>query len=159
MINTVYAPGSLTNAETFVWYRAHPRLRLGIAELSKQGAFRFLASGTLALESEHSPSVNFSVGVQGIGTGNPGYSSTLEKNFKMGENNLNLYLGIGFRSNENHGHAVGGVRFSMENGFGLGIQDDGHQRSPFLTYSQDQWLVGLYYVGFKNPAYLVGLRF
>lgn len=142
-----------------MWYRAHPRLRLGIAELSKQGAFRFLASGTLALESDHSPAVNFSVGVQGIGTGNPGYSVTTEKNFMVGDDNLNLYFGIGFRSNESHGHPVGGVRFSLESGVGFGVQDDGHQHSPFVTYSHEQWVVGLYYVGFKNPAYLVGFRF
>lgn len=142
-----------------MWYRAHPRLRLGIAELSKQGAFRFLASGTLVLESAHSPAVNFSVGVQGIGTGNPGYSSTLEKNFKFGDENLNVYFGIGFRSNESHSHPVAGVRYSMSNGVGFGIQEDGHQHSPFVTVNHDQWLVGLYYVGFKNPAFLVGYRF
>jgi hypothetical protein len=118
-----------------------------------------LASGTLVLETERTPSVNFSIGVQGIGTGNPGYSSTLEKNFEFGQNNLNVYFGVGFRSNESHGHPVGGVRFSMMNGVGIGVQDDGHQHSPFVTYSRDKWLVCLYVVGFKNPAYLVGYRF
>ena len=155
----MYAPGSLTNAETFIWYRAHPRLRLGIAELSKQGAFRFLASGTLALESAHAPSVNVSIGVQGIGTGNPGYSTTFEKNFMFDENNLNVYLGVGFRSNENHAHPIGGIRYSLKNGLGFGLQVDGHQNNPFVTYSQDQWLAGLYFVGFKTPAYLIGYRF
>lgn len=100
-----------------------------------------------------------SVGVQGIGTGNPGYSSTLEKNFKLGENTLNVYVGLGFRSNENHGHGVGGIRYSLKSGIGLGIQEDGHQHSPFVTYSHEKWVVGLYYVGFKNPAYLFGYRF
>jgi hypothetical protein len=159
LLNTVAAPGSETSAETFLWYRASPRLQLGIAELSKQRAFRFLASGTLIPETDDAPALNVSVGLQGIGTGNPGYSSTLEKNFVLDDGNLNVYFGVGFRSNENHAHPVGGVRFAMPSGFVVGLQEDGHQHSPFVTYSHSGWVAGIYLVGFKNPALLVGMRF
>jgi hypothetical protein len=158
-INTVYAPGSLTTAETFIWYQAHPRIQIGVAELAKQRAFRFLASVVLLPETERAPSLNASVGVQGIGTGNPGYSVTAEKNFMLTQGNLNVYAGLGFRSNENHVHPVAGIKYSLPSGFTFGLQEDGHQLSPFATYSKDWWTVGVYVVGFKNVAYLVGVRF
>jgi hypothetical protein len=159
MINSVYAPGSATTDETFIWYRANPRLQLGVAHLWKQNAFRALASYNAIPETERLPALNFSVGVQGIGTGNPGYSSTLEKNWKQPGGTLNAYLGVGYRSNESHVHPVGGIKFSFENGITLGLQDDGHQRNPFVTFSRDWWTVGLYLVGGKRAAYLVGAKF
>jgi len=159
MVNTVYAPGSLTTDETFVWYRVSPRLEVGLAYLLKQGAFRGLASYQLAPEKPESPSVNVSAGVQGIGTGNPGYSGTLEKNWRTGTSTLNVYAGVGFRSNENHVHAIGGVKLTLAEGLAIGVQDDGHLTNPFLTYSLDKLTFGLYLVGGKSPAYLMGFRF
>ena len=105
------------------------------------------------------PAVNVSAGVQEIGTGNPGYSGTLEKNWMLGFGTLNAYAGVGYRSNESHVHAVGGVKLAFANGITIGIQDDGHQRNPFLTLSRGAWTAGVYLVGFKSPAYLVGVRF
>jgi len=97
--------------------------------------------------------------MQGIGTGNPGYSATFEKNWKVSEGTINLYGGIGLRSNEAHGHLVGGAKFTFTNGLTLGLQDDGHQRNPFVTMSPDRWTLGVYFVGGKRPAYLFGVRF
>ncbi len=134
-------------------------MTLGVAHLWEQNALRFLGSFALVSEAERSPAVNLSAGVQGIGVGNPGYSATAEKNFKQSFGSINIYAGVGLRSNENHIHGVGGIKFAFENGFVLGIQDDGHRSNPFLTYSKDQWTMGIYVVGWERIAYLVGVRF
>jgi hypothetical protein len=155
----VYAPSTVTTAETFIWYNATPDLRLGVAHLWKQNAFRFLGSYRFVKETATTPALYASVGVQGIGTGNPGYSVTAEKNFEVPEGHFNIFAGIGLRSNESHGHPVGGVKFSFRNGFSVGIQADGHQEHPFVTYSKEHLILGFYLIDGKNPAYLIGARF
>ncbi len=157
----MYAPGSITTDETFIWYRANDRLRLGIAHLLKQNAIRYLAAYTLAPETSRSPSVNLSAGVQGIGTGNPGYSATLEKNFILdgGKSSINLFAGVGFRSNENIAREVAGLKFTTNDGFSIGIQDDGKLRNPFATYATGNFVAGIYLVGGEHPAFLFGMRF
>lgn len=159
MVNTVYAPGSVTTDETFVWYKVDPRLRLGLAYLLKQGAFRVLGSYQLAPERATTPSVNVSAGVQGIGTGNPGYSATLEKNWQVGSSRLNVYGGLAIRSNQNELYGVGGIKLLDKSGVTVGFQHDGVQGSPFVTYSRDRTTLGLYLVGGQSLAYLIGMRF
>jgi len=134
-------------------------LRLGIAHLWKQNAFRGLASVRLAKETMTSPAIYASAGVQGIGTGNPGYSLTGEKNFAMKEGVLNTFAGIGFRSNENHSHLVAGGKFAFPNGFSLGVQHDGHATHPFVSYTKQGWIVGFYLIEGKSPGYMLGKRF
>lgn len=158
-MNTVYAPGSVTEDETFLWYRANPRVQIGLANLWKQNAFRFLASVTVSPETNKLPAFNLSAGVQGIGTGNPGYSGTFEKNWELSAGSFNAYVGLGFRSNEDHSHMVGGVRFISKSGIGLGIQDDGHMTNPFVTLYRGNMTFGIYLVDSKRPAYLIGTRF
>jgi hypothetical protein len=153
--NTVWAPTTVTTAESFLWYRAHPRVRLGVAHLWKQNALRWLASVNLAAETATLPALNASVGVQGIGTGNPGYSATLEKNFGA----FNGYLGVGWRSNESHSHLLGGVKYAFENGVSVGLQLDGHQEHPFVVYTEGQMVYGAYLIDLKSPALMVGYRF
>lgn len=159
LINSVYAPGSETDGETFLWYEVSPRLSLGLGYLWKQNAVRFLGSLTAVPETLTTPSFNIMVGVQGIGDGNPGYAGTFEKNWSVGADKFNAYIGVGFRSNENHAHLIGGIKYTFANGLALGVQDDGHERNPFVTYGKDWWTVGLYLVDGQRPAYLVGARF
>lgn len=142
-----------------MWYRATPRLTVGIAHLWKQNAFRALGSYVLSPETAELPSLSVSAGVQGIGTGNPGYSATAEKNLYMKEGTLNAFVGVGFRSNENHAHMVGGVKLTLTESWTLGIQSDGHENHPFVTYTQGQWIYGAYLVGTKGPALMLGVRF
>lgn len=149
----------MTTAETFIWRRVNPRLQIGLAHLWRQNAFRALAAWQPIVETEHTPALNLSAGVQGIGTGNPGYAATLEKNFALREGRLNVYGGVGFRSNENHAHFVGGIKYSPSNQWSIGIQDDGHAVNPFVTYSWDRWLAGLYLIESEHPAFMVGARF
>lgn len=150
----MWAPSTVTTAESFLWYRAHPRLRLGVAHLWKQNALRWLASGNLVPETEALPALNASVGVQGIGTGNPGYSATLEKNVGA----FNGYMGLGWRSNEPHSHALGGVKYTQGE-WTLGFQLDGHQEHPFLVWTRDHHMVGAYLIDLKSPALMAGYRF
>ena len=159
MINTVVAPGLATDAETFLWYDANPRLKLGIAHLAKQGAFRVLGSYQLCPETDSKPSFHIGAGVQGIGTGNPGFSARAEKSFDTELGHVNTYVGLGLRSNENHSHGLAGVKLRLPSGFGVGVQMDGHQTNPFATYSEGQWTVGLFLIEGKNAAYMVGARF
>jgi hypothetical protein len=125
----------------------------------KQNSFRFLASVNAIPETDTTPALNFSAGVQGIGTGNPGFSGTLEKNWSTPAGQFNAYAGVGFRSNENHVHPVGGMKLTLAADISVGLQDDGHRRSPFVTYSHDWWTAGIYLIGFEKPAYLFGVRF
>ncbi len=101
------------------------------------------------------PALNASIGVQGIGTGNPGYSATLEKNVGA----FNAYLGVGFRSNEPHSHLLGGVKYAFDSGLAIGMQLDGHQEHPFAVYTDGQMIYGAYLIDLKSPALMVGYRF
>lgn len=154
-MNTVWAPTSVTRAETFLWYSATPRLQLGVAYLWKQSAVRYLASYRLVDQQGVWPSVNASAGVQGIGTGNPGYSITFERS----ETDWTAYIGLGFRSNESHSHPLGGVKWTFTQGWTMGLQHDGHAAHPFLTYDGGSWTAGFYVIGFKSPALMTGFRF
>ena len=145
----------MTKAESFLWYRATPRIRLGVAHLWEQNAFRWLASVNIVPETEELPALNASAGVQGIGIGNPGYSATLEKN--MGP--FNAYAGAGWRSNESHTHFLGGAKYQIDPEWTLGIQLDGHQEHPFVVWSRDHYMLGAYLVDLKSPALMVGFRF
>jgi hypothetical protein len=153
--NTVWAPTTVTTAESFLWYRADPRVRLGVAHLWKQNALRWLASVNLIPETPDLPAFNVSAGVQGIGTGNPGYSGTLEKNWGP----FNAYAGVGFRSNESHSHGLLGVKYTFDGAYTLGFQDDGHQAHAFFVVSQGPALFGAYLVDLKSPALMAGYRF
>lgn len=159
LINTVYAPTTVTTAETFVWYQASPQLQLGVAYLWKQSAFRALASVQFLTETDSRPSLSASMGVQGIGTGNPGYSVTAEKNWRMPEGTLNTFVGIGLRSNERHGHPLGGIKWTTPQGITLGFQHDGHNGHPFLSYGKGIWFGGVFVIAGKSPALMLGARF
>lgn len=149
----------MTTAETFLWYDATPDLKLGIAHLYEQHAFRFLGSYQLIRETATRPSAHISAGVQGIGTGNPGWTGRLEKNFRTEAGNVNVFGGIGLRSNEDHAHPVAGIKLEMPSQISLGLQWEGHNVHPFVTYASDQYIVGLYLIAGKTPGYLVGIRF
>lgn len=159
-MNTVYAPNTITRAESFVWYQAAPRLQLGLAFLWRQEAFRVLASWQAIPEKAGTPSLNFSAGVQGIGTGNPGFSSTIEKNWRFeGTSYFNAYVGVGFRTNENHGHPLGGLKYSPDGKVTVGFQHDGHNGHPFATYSMNNVVLGAYLVAGRYPGAMVGFRY
>jgi hypothetical protein len=132
---------------------------LGVAFLHKQEAFRALAAYQFIPESAKSPSLNGSVGVQGIGTGNPGYSLTTEKNWKDQNGSLNLFTGVGFRSNETHLHAIGGVKYQFNFGTVIGVQLDGHGSHPFIIQNYKNVLGGVYLIDGRKAAFLIGARF
>lgn len=159
MLNTVYAPSTVTTDETFLWYSVNPRLTLGTAYLLKQGAFRALGSYLLSPETDRLPSTHFSAGLQGIGTGNPGFSLTSEKNWTVGVGSLNIFLGLGYRTNVQTLRGVGGFKYSPDGRWNVGYQNDGVTHYPFVTLSQGQFTLGVYLIGFKSPAYMVGTRF
>ena len=158
LLDTVYAPGSITTDETFLWYNVSPRLTLGTAFLYKQGAFRALGSYLLSPESATIPSTHISAGVQGIGTGNPGYSATAEKNWMVHDATFNAFVGVGYRTNRQLTTMVGGFKYSQGD-WAVGLQNDGLVNDPFLTYSHDRFTSGVYLIDMKRPAYLLGLRF
>jgi hypothetical protein len=111
-------------------------------------------------ESKHLPAINFSAGIQGIGTGNPGFGLTFEKNLTVAEGRaLNAYAGIGWRSNEAHSHMLGGVKLALNSRWTVGLQLDGHDRHPFTTYSQGSMVIGLYLIQSKSLGIMTGFRF
>jgi len=148
-------PGSVTEAETFLWFRPSSRFQLGIAHLAKQNSVRFLASVNLVPETETTPSVNVSAGVQGISTGNPGYAVTFEKRYEAWTG----YLGAGFRSNENRGRLIGGLRYAVNPQWNIGLQADGKQEHLFVTHDMGRTFAGLYLVDLQKPGFLYGFRF
>ena len=128
---------------------------MGVAHLWKQNSFRWLASANLLAETEEMPAINASAGVQGIGTGNPGYSVTAEKYF----GDLNVYAGVGFRSNESHSHGLFGLKYHLTPNVTVGLQNDGHDSHPFVVLTEGQMIYGAYLVGLESPAIMVGFRF
>lgn len=72
---------------------------------------------------------------------------------------LNVYAGIGFRSNESHSHLLGGAKYAFEGGVAVGLQLDGHQEHPFMVYTKDQTIYGVYLIDFKSPALMIGYRY
>jgi hypothetical protein len=157
-LNTVYAPSTVTTAETFLWYRPHPRLSLGLAHLWKQNAVRYLAAANLVPQTARSPGLNASAGVQGIGTGNPGLSVTAEKDWSAGGLEWNVFAGVGFRSNESHPHGVGGAKL-VQGAWSIGVQLDGHNVHPFVIRTEGPYVAGFYLIGLRSPAAMVGMRF
>lgn len=109
-------------------------------------------------ETPKTPNLRVGFGLQGIATGNPGYYATSEKNVALGSGFLNGFLGVGFRTNENHAHLLGGLKYSLS-GWTLGIQSDGHKTYPFLNYQLGATSVGFYLIDFKKPAYALSIRF
>ncbi len=134
-------------------------MSIGLAHLWKQNAIRYLASVNLHPETEHLPGINLSAGVQGIGTGNPGFGLTGEKNFKLGITPVNAYVGVGFRTNEKHGHLLGGFKVSMNPRWTLGVQFDGHDHHPFTTFSREGMVIGFYLIQGKSLGVMTGFRF
>ena len=132
---------------------------MGIAHLYEQNAFRFLGSYQLVRETATTPSAHISLGVQGIGTGNPGWSGRLERNFRTELGMLNIFAGIGLRSNEDHAHPVAGIKLELSNHVSFGMQWDGHNHHPFVTYGFDRYIAGLYLINGKSLGYLAGVRF
>ncbi len=152
-------PGSVTEGESFLWYRASARLQLGTAFLWKQRAFRGLASYTLASEGSRTPAINVGAGLQGIGTGNPGYFAVAEKSFATHIGSVSAYLGLGLRSNENHAHMLGGAKFTPSlSKWTMGVQLDGHNVHPFVTRDFDSFTIGMYLVNLKSPGIMLSKR-
>ncbi len=154
----MWVPGSLTEGESFLWYRPEPRLQLGVAYLWEQKAFRVLGNFVLIEETPTAPNLKVGFGIQSITTGNPGYFATTEKNFHFKEGRLNLYAGIGFRSNESHSHAVAGVKLHPHGPWAVGIQLDGHETHPYLVYDAGPWVAGFYWANTERAGWLLGLR-
>lgn len=111
----------------------------------------------LQTETDDLPLIRAGFGVQGIGVGNPGYFMTAEKNRSWGDVRANGYLGFGLRSNENHGHMLGGLKASR-GAWSLGVQADGHNVHPFTTWSFDGGSVGVYLVESKSLGIMLSLE-
>jgi len=154
-LSTLYVPRSVTEAETFLWYRADPRLQFGVAHLSKQNAVRFLLSANLIPEREKTPSVNIMLGTQETTTGNPGYAMTFEKRWS----NLSTYVGVGFRRTDSQARLIGGARYSFAPQYSVGFQEDGLREHLFVTHDRGDVFGGLYLYDMELPGILFGIRF
>ncbi|MBX7131685.1 MAG: hypothetical protein K1X67_03290 [Fimbriimonadaceae bacterium] len=159
-MTNVIAPTTETYGESFLWYGPVKRVQLGLAFLWRQKAFRFLGTYQFLTETPKTPSFTAGFGVQGIGTGNPGYFVTSEKNFPLGSGRATAYLGVGFRANESHGHMLGGFKFSPDDDWTLGIQFDGHAKHPFVTRRiAGGFTLGAYLIDAKSPALLFSVQY
>lgn len=157
-LNTVYAPGSATTGETFLWHNVDDRLQVGVALLWKQGAFRGLANYKLIQAKNGGWGLRAGFGLQGISTGNPGFYVISEKSAHTDDVEYAAYLGLGLRTNENHGHALGGFKVSpAKSNWTLGVQIDGHQTSPFATARLGKGVsAGYYWIDTKASGYMIG---
>jgi hypothetical protein len=160
MLNTVWAQGTETEAESFLWYRVNARLQVGVAYLWRQQAFRGLATYVLSPETSKAPMLSAGFGLQGIGTGNPGYFLTAEKTLDTKIGTFNGFLGAGYRSNEDHSHALGGLKFTpTASPYTFGVQLDGHQGHLFVTRDFGAWSLGAYLIDMKAPGAMLSVRF
>jgi hypothetical protein len=131
-----------------------------MAFLWKQRAFRWLGSYQTSPETATMPSTHVSAGVQGIGTGNPGFSATAEKNWMLSSGgSFNAFIGVGYRTNSKTTRLLGGFKYSPDGRFSVGVQDDGFNKHPFATYAVGQMVYGVYLVDTKSPGLMVGARF
>lgn len=140
-----------------MWVRPLRRLQIGTAFLWKQGAFRGLANYELIPSRGKSPSLRIGFGLQGIGTGNPGYFATSEKGWAGSWGTASGYLGVGLRTNEDHGHLLGGFKFTPSRSlWTVGFQNDGHDTHPFVTRSLGGgFTAGAYLIALKSPGLLI----
>jgi hypothetical protein len=67
-------------------------------------------------------------------------------------------LGVGYRSNEKHGHLLGGLKVSPRGPWTVGIQLDGHSAHPFVNYGLGRHSVGAYLIEMKSLGLLVNFR-
>jgi len=153
-IVTVIAPATVTYGESFIWHRPLPRLQVGVALLWKQGAFRGLGNYELIPQTAKSPNLRIGFGLQGIGTGNPGYFATSEKTLEGSVGIVTGYVGIGWRANEDHSHGLAGLKFTPKGQpWTVGFQADGHSLHEFVTYqTRDGWSIGAYLIESKMPG-------
>lgn len=159
MLNTVYAPDTVTEGETFLWHNVDRRLQVGVAYLWKQNAYRGLANYELVPETANRPNLRVGFGLQGISTGNPGYFVTSEKNAHDEIADVSVFFGIGARANESHGHLIGGFKITPYGGdWTLGMQMDGHANSPFVTYRVAPGVsIGYYSIDMKVDGFMLTL--
>ena len=107
-------------------------------------------------ETARTPNLRVGFGLQGIGTGNPGYFATSEKGFIVSGARVSAYLGVGFRSNEAHGHFLGGLKVTPPGHWTFGVQQDGHDTHPFAIVGLDRnWSAWLYLVETKSPGLMI----
>jgi len=156
MTNTLWVPGSETEAETFLWHTPQPRLNFGLAYLHRQEALRVLGTYEVVPSYRGLPNLRLGFGVQGIGTGNPGYFATTEREVRTPSGALASFAGIGFRANESHSHGLLGLRFSPNGPWSFGAQLDGHGRHLFVTHDASATTFGVYLVDMKSFGLLVG---
>ncbi len=156
MINSLWVPGSETEAETFLWHTPQPRLNVGLAYLHKQEALRVLATYEVIPSDRGLPNLRLGFGVQGIGTGNPGYFATTEREVRTAAGELASFAGIGLRANESHSHGLLGLRFSPNGPWSVGVQHDGHGRHLFAAHKAATATFGIYLVDMKSLGLLVG---
>lgn len=118
---------------------------------------RGLANYELVKETPEHPNVRIGFGLQGISTGNPGYFITSEKTHYSEALSASAYVGFGIRTNEDHGHALGGFKVTPKNGdWTLGVQMDGHAFNPFVTYRVTKGVtVGYYWIDTKTGGLMV----
>lgn len=154
----MYAPNSATTGETFLWHNVNDRLQVGVALLWKQGAFRGLANYKLVPAKPGRWGVRAGFGLQGISTGNPGFYLISETAGTADSLEYAAYVGLGFRTNENHGHALGGFKVSPTNAnWTLGVQIDGHEASPFATLRLGKGVTaGYYWIDTRMSGYMIG---
>lgn len=100
----------------------------------------------LVSESKGIPTLRIGAGVQESLTGNPGYFGIAEKHFSIANGSLHLFSGVGFRSNENHGHPVAGFKFSPTKNFTFGFQSDGHWDNAFVAKTDKEFTITLYLI-------------
>ncbi len=153
--STLWVPTSKSKAESVLMYRVSSRLRVGVSHLWEQNTLRWQASFNASPETEKAPAINFSAGVQGIGTGHRGFSATAEKNFGP----FNVYAGIGYRSKESHTHLLAGFKYRCEGNLSVGLQNDGHNSHFFVVKNDGPVMYGAYLVELDRPALMIGYRF
>jgi hypothetical protein len=144
---------------TALWNVSIPRLQLGLTYHGSSKAVRALVGYQLATETFKTPGLNISYGIQSQETGATGTSVTLEKNFFRGNQSLNIFSGVSFRSTDSLGRFVGGVKFSPDGTWYVGNQYDGLANNPFVQYTWGDKSIGLLNVAGKKLTATFGITF
>jgi len=142
-----------------LWNVSIPRVHLGATFHGSSRGVRALFAYQAVLERDELPGLNLSYGLQSQETGATGAAVTLEKNYRFGENRVNLFGGVSRQTNETKLRTVFGTKYSPDGKWFIGNQFDGRAQNPFVQYVKGDYSVGLLLVSAKDLTLTFGVTF
>ena len=121
-------------------------MQVGTTYTWKTEGVRFSGSLVLNDEEEYIPRVRVGHGIQGIGTGSSATYGVLEKGLMTENGSFQAFFGLSNRSKESHLHGIYGLTYTPQGPVTFGYLRDGHNGHPFVSFTKDEYNIGVYLV-------------